>query len=143
MELQDCYGNIIEVTIKRKRHYAPHNDDGLTEQAHTDSCDINRIMRRFEATGELPMTTREPQYGDATAYPDFQEACNEVARFNELFQNLPHETKEYYGHNPANYVDDLLEQKMAKEAKLNGKDANESNQPKAESAEPIPEAEPT
>lgn len=37
-----------------------------TQQSHKDQCDINKILRRFDNTGELPPPTREAQYGDVT-----------------------------------------------------------------------------
>lgn len=38
-----------------------------TRQAHADACDINNIVDRYHRTGQLPPTTRQPQYGDVTA----------------------------------------------------------------------------
>ena len=31
-----------------------HNDDGITEQSHAPSCDINLILAQFMETGIMP-----------------------------------------------------------------------------------------
>lgn len=38
----------------------------MTHQSHKDLCDINKIVKRFERTGELPPPTREAQYADVS-----------------------------------------------------------------------------
>ena len=44
-----------------------HNDDGLTEQSHASSCDINLILAQFMETGIMPnMKQTTPQYADVT-----------------------------------------------------------------------------
>lgn len=41
--------------------------DSMTHQSHASACDINNIIRRFDNTGILPPSNREPQYADVTA----------------------------------------------------------------------------
>jgi transcription initiation factor IIE alpha subunit len=46
-----------------------HNDDGLTEQHHAETCDINKILAQFMETGILPTSTnKDPQYGDVSEH---------------------------------------------------------------------------
>lgn len=40
--------------------------ESMTHQSHFESCDINRIVSRFQVYGELPVVKGNPQYGDVT-----------------------------------------------------------------------------
>lgn len=40
--------------------------ESKTHQAHKDSCDVNKILKRYERTGQLPPATRQPQFIDCT-----------------------------------------------------------------------------
>lgn len=49
---------------ERCRTYTPVIGESMTHQSHAESCDVNRIIKRFENTGSLPENTREAQYAD-------------------------------------------------------------------------------
>lgn len=62
----------------RHRHITHIYGESLTHQSHAESCDINNIIRRFDNTGILPPSTREPQYADVTGLQgDLTERINE------------------------------------------------------------------
>ena len=47
--------------------YSQSFTDGLTEQHHTDTCDINKILAQFMETGIMPQTKHaNPQYADVS-----------------------------------------------------------------------------
>ena len=70
-----------------------HNDDGLTEQSHAPSCDINLILAQFMETGIMPnMKQSTPQYADVTGI-DFQDIQNQLANAKTLFEELPDPVK--------------------------------------------------
>lgn len=104
----------------RTRYEAFERSDGIGDfgeslavQSEKDACDINHIMRRFEKTGVLPDAIKQnPQYGDFSEVPVYQEALNTVlhaetqfsmldARIRERFQNDPAKFLEFV-HDPAN-----------------------------------------
>lgn len=40
----------------------------MTQQSHAISCDINRIIERYDRTGSLPVSDKKPSYGDFTSF---------------------------------------------------------------------------
>ena len=97
------------MTIKRKATGIPKNTfrsaynlgnedysqsftDGLTEQHHTDTCDINKILAQFMETGIMPQTKANPQYADVSEL-DFTQMQNQLATAKTLFEELPEQVK--------------------------------------------------
>ena len=72
--------------------YSQSFTDGLTEQHHTDTCDINKILAQFMETGIMPQTNANPQYGDVTDV-DFTQMQNQLATAKTLFEELPEQVK--------------------------------------------------
>lgn len=78
--------------------------ESLTRQSEADSCDINKIMERFDRTGQLPVSMKQnPQWGDARVV-DFQTAKQIVIDAENQFKQLPAETRKYFNHNPENLL---------------------------------------
>ena len=75
--------------------YSQSFTDGLTEQYHTDTCDINKILAQFMETGILPNTNANPQYGDASDV-DFTQMQNQLATAKTLFEELPEQVKDRF-----------------------------------------------
>ncbi|AXH75169.1 MAG: internal scaffolding protein [Microviridae sp.] len=79
--------------------------DGMTKQSFKDECDVNRIIARFQATGELPnINNLPPQYLDVTAV-DFQEHQNFIAGAFSLFHELPAKIRDKFENNPGAFFD--------------------------------------
>jgi len=79
--------------------------EGKTKQSFKDECDINRIMDRFKATGELPNVNQmPPQYLDVTEM-DFQEHQNFIAGANSMFNELPSAIRAKFENSPAKFLD--------------------------------------
>ena len=72
--------------------YSQSFTDGLTEQHHTDTCDINKILAQFMETGIMPQTNANPQYGDVSDV-DFTQMQNQLATAKTLFEELPEQVK--------------------------------------------------
>ena len=69
--------------------YSEEFTDGITEQHHTDSCDINKILAQFMETGILPESKiQNPQYGDVSDH-NFQDVQNQLANAKEIHKTLP------------------------------------------------------
>lgn len=76
----------------------------FTDQSAKDECDINTIMSRYAATGELPQLNQvAPQYLDVTQ-EDFQTHMQIVAEAKQLFDALPSKIRERFGHDPAAFL---------------------------------------
>ena len=89
-----------------------HSDDGLTEQHHADSCDINKILAQFNETGILQTSTNnDPQYGDVSEH-DFQEVQNQLANAKSLFKNCQTMSRHNSKTNPSNSYTSQKTQKI-------------------------------
>ncbi len=75
--------------------YSQSFTDGLTEQHHTDTCDINKILAQFMETGIMPNTNANPQYGDVSDV-DFTQMQNQLATAKTLFEELPEQVKAHF-----------------------------------------------
>lgn len=83
-------------------------DKGFTVQASRDDADINKILARFQKTGQLPPTFNgEPFYGDVSEIGDLQDCLIKVQQANELFMQYPAELRERFDNDPVKLVDFL------------------------------------
>lgn len=92
-------------------------DRGFTVQADREDADINKIIARFNKSGQLPPTFRgEPFYGDVSELGDLQESLIKIKEADELFMSYPAELRERFDNDPVKLVDFLKDEKNRKEA---------------------------
>ncbi|UOF78624.1 scaffold protein [Microviridae sp.] len=92
--------------------------ESLTRQSEADACDINKIMERFDRTGQLPVSMKAPpRFGDARMV-DFQTAKQIVIEAENAFKELPAETRKYFGHDPKNMLEAISNATEADKADL-------------------------
>lgn len=78
----------------------------LAKQSEAESCDINLIMKKYEATGWLPDNDgRTPTYGDFSTLETFQEALSIVSSAQSAFHALPAEIRAKFSNDPARLVE--------------------------------------
>lgn len=78
--------------------------ESMTLQSEAESCDINKIMERFDRTGQLPVSMKAPPtFGDARIV-DFQTAKQIVLDAEFAFSQLPAQTRKEFGHDPENLL---------------------------------------
>lgn len=116
-------------------------EQGVTKQSFKDECDINVIMRRFEATGELPLNQRPMLFGDVPAI-DFQGAMAVVVDARERFQALPAEIRDRFNNDPQRLINFLQEEKNRTEAEALGlvRKRQDQSAPAAGGTPPAPAA---
>lgn len=90
---------------ERNRVVVVCEEDSLTEQQYKDACDINKILKRLVKTGIEPINKNEPQYGDFSSAPDYQEACNIIIQSEEQFNGLSSEIRERFNNDPAKFLE--------------------------------------
>jgi len=73
----------------------------LAQQHYRDECDINTILERFNVTGELPIGSVQPQYGDFSGVTDYQSALNAVMAAQDSFLALPAAIRAKFDNDPA------------------------------------------
>lgn len=77
---------------------------GMTEQAHKDECDINKILRDYQRTGFMKHAKQhEGRYDDVSAV-DFQQAMITVANVKTMFEELPSNFRKEFGNDPAQFL---------------------------------------
>lgn len=80
-------------------------DKGVTKQSDAKDCDINLIFKRFERTGQLPdVILRDGRYGDFSAVPDYQEACQIVKTAEEQFSMLDVNIRNRFENDPEKFL---------------------------------------
>jgi len=77
----------------------------LTKQSFRDECDINNILRKFNVTGQLPIGSVQPQYGDFSGITDYQSALNAVMAAEDSFLQLPAKVRARFSNDPAVFLD--------------------------------------
>jgi len=77
----------------------------LTKQSFRDECDINNILRKFNVTGQLPVGSVQPQYGDFSGVTDYQSALNAVMAAQDSFLALPAKIRSRFQNDPALFVE--------------------------------------
>lgn len=76
-----------------------------TKQSFRDECDINHILRQFNVTGQLPIGSVQPQYGDFSGITDYQSALNAVMAAQDSFLQLPAKVRARFQNDPALFVE--------------------------------------
>lgn len=79
--------------------------ESMTKQNHKDECDINKIISKFNRTGQLPaMIKAKPEYGDFADPVSYHEACNMVIKAKEQFDSLPSAVRGRFQNDPEKFL---------------------------------------
>lgn len=105
----------------RHRVQTDMSGESRTKQSFKEECDINVIMRRYEATGILPgaLDASQMRYLDCTG-ADFQEAQLLVAGARTLFAELPARIRERFMNDPQRMLEFVENPKNREEAQQMG-----------------------
>lgn len=116
------YGDRLKIIVNT-------GTDSLVQQNAKDECDVNKILERFNKTGQLPnMIKKNPQYGDFSLVPDYQECLNKVMFAQEQFAGLSSKVRARFENDPAKFLafainpqnlKDMVELGLAKEPPQN------------------------
>jgi len=91
-----------------------------TKQSFRDECDINNILRKFNVTGQLPVGSVQPQYGDFSGITDYQSALNAVMAAQDSFLALPAKIRAKFDNDPALFVEFVSDEANKDEMKALG-----------------------
>lgn len=118
------------------------DEPSLTQQHFAEECDINEILRRSAQTGQVPVNSKVPMYGDFTLVPkSLTEAFAVIKQANDLFTSMPWQVRERFGNDPQKMVEFLNDAKNRDEAiKLGLVVKQESKEPKASETPASPPA---
>lgn len=81
-------------------------EERMTQSEFADECDINQIMARYHATGELPDSARAAaaRFGDFSQVPSFAEMQDKIIAAHELFAALPAAVRKQFDHDPGQFI---------------------------------------
>lgn len=107
-----------------RMNYDPSEDPGITfekqgrtKQSEMAACDINNIMKHYAATGQLPdLIKRNPQYGDFSSVPSYQESLHIVAHAEEQFAALDAKVRARFNNQPSEMLDFMSRKENIPEA---------------------------
>lgn len=92
-------------------------DKGFTVQADRDEADINKIVARFNKTGQLPPTYKgQPFYGDVSEMGNLQESMMKIQEAERLFMSFPAELRERFENSAVKFVEFVGDDKNYAEA---------------------------
>jgi len=114
----------------------------LAKQSFRDECDINNILRQFNVTGELPVGSVQPQYGDFSGITDYQSALNAVMAAQDSFLELPAKVRARFDNDPAVFLDFVSDEANRDEMKALGLLSQETVQTVVSSPSEAGKAEP-
>lgn len=80
--------------------------DGRTKQAFKDQCDINKMLKKAQQTGSIAHIQKYPEliYGEFDGEFDLLTAHARIQRANEIFGELPSETRKEFDNNALEFV---------------------------------------
>jgi phage internal scaffolding protein len=113
-----------------------------TKQSFRDECDINNILRQFNVTGQLPIGSVQPQYGDFSGITDYQSALNAVMAAQDSFLQLPAKLRARFDNDPALFVEFASDEANKDEMKALGLLRQETAQAVVSSPSEAVKAEP-
>lgn len=103
--------------------------ESMALQSEKDTCDVNRIMKRYRETGQLDhMAKRQPYYADVSDALEYQEALHVVGEAQEAFEALPASLRRRFDNDPAEmltFLQDPANEDEARELGLLPKKAPE------------------
>lgn len=93
-------------TIRVQTIFDKKKNPGKTQQSFKDECDINRIMKRYAATGNIKhIKNRQGAYLDLTDAPTFEEALNIVKHAEYAFESLDSAIRKKFNNNPEEFLE--------------------------------------
>lgn len=90
---------------RRKRVSWSTEQPSRTKSAFAADVNINRIVKKYLSTGQLPQMVGEPRFGDFSSGTTFQESMCAVKRAQEAFDALPVNVRVAMGHDPGRLLD--------------------------------------
>lgn len=106
---------VNEKQNKRKRVQITFTQPSLTKQEYKQETDINEIIRKYRATGELPVRSGAI-YADLSKITDYQDLRNTISEFEDYFDSLPSALRARFQNDPAMLVEWASDPRNYKEA---------------------------
>lgn len=103
-----------------KRFVARIGEKSLTEQHHKNSCDINRIVRKYCDTGMLQQRLSRGHYGDFSGVGDYHDSLLRVQDAMNDFMVIPANIRKRFHNNPGELIEFVTNEGNREEAEKLG-----------------------
>jgi len=97
-----------DVVVPERRPFADGtvcSEASLARQSEADMADINKILKRAEKAGILPIREEPGEFIDVSEVGDYREAVERVRLMDEQFRQLPAEVRGHFSNDPAEFLD--------------------------------------
>lgn len=145
-KLQAAKPPFIRPTRHRERSTAPSGGEAITQQHMKDDCDINVIIKRHAATGNIShLNPKSPLYLDCTQVRDLQSAIHLVEEAEDNFSTLPSAVRKACRNDPVEFMDMLHTEEGTNELAEAGLEyaAEPEAKPRTDEVKPTPKPKTT
>jgi len=88
-----------------------------TQQQFKDQCDVNKIIKKYNKTGELThLRQSKGVFADLTYVGDYRQALDKVIQANKSFMELNSQTRNRFQNDPQKLIEFLADPKNESEA---------------------------
>lgn len=109
---------VIREPQERVRSQIGFTGLGRTDQSMADACDINKIMSKYERTGEIPHQSNVVgSYGDFSDIPDLLTARLQIEQADKAFMALPAYIRKRMDNSPQVLLDFIADPSNDEEAR--------------------------
>lgn len=101
---------LYRTPLNTRRQRSHNTEPTLTKQEFKDDCDPTNILRKYQATGLIEHHNQyEPVYGDQSSMT-YHESKQITADAENMFQDLPSETRKAFNQDVGQFLDYVQEQ---------------------------------
>lgn len=105
MEIRSAYSDGPRKADEKRPYSIDLSGDTRAKQSFKDECDINVIMKKYEATGLIDhVNTHQGHYADVLEVPDYQSALNSVMSAQNAFMSLPAAIRAQFENDPGQFL---------------------------------------
>jgi len=105
--------------VEHERVHTSVGSESRTKQSPQEENDLNAIMRKYLATGHMPVgqTARAPRYGDFSEADDYLSAVNRVREAQAAFAELPAPVRDHVKNDPTELLRLVFDPARVEEAR--------------------------
>lgn len=89
---------------ERRPYVTDCSGQSMTKQSFKDECDVTRIVKKFERTGQLPPNTKVGVFADVSSLTDYRTMLHRRRLGEALFGELSLEEKKAFNNDPGQYL---------------------------------------
>jgi phage internal scaffolding protein len=94
-----------------------NNQPSLAQQQFKDECDVNKIMKKYEQTGQIyHLNKKQGVYADLSTINNYQEMLHDIQKAEEAFDSLPAEVRYKFRNDPSQLITFLADPQNKEEA---------------------------